>query len=140
MSVAKKAVDSTIRKILVYTFEIIAAIILMVLICVPLVFSIPMWFQWVLFGTAPSEMLLNPAIMFGAGGAVWVIVFLGLVSFILAYPYLMRISSSGESDDELEEKKESDESPDEETDEKEIEIEDIIEEEDTVEEEMELED
>ena len=126
MSVAKKAVDSTIRTILVYAVEIIAAIILLVLLCFPLVFAIPMWFQWVIFGTASSEMLLNPVTMFGAGTAVWITVILGLFSILLAYPYLMKIGSSGVSDKTEEE---ADASLEEESGDDEIEIEDILEEE-----------
>ncbi|MGY5876043.1 MAG: hypothetical protein RTU30_09875 [Candidatus Thorarchaeota archaeon] len=99
MSVAKKAVDSTLRKILTYTAEIIASLILLILICIPLAFAIPIWFQHVFFGTPSAETLFNPILMFGPGGAVWLTVILGLVSFILGYPYILKLLPSG-SDDE----------------------------------------
>jgi hypothetical protein len=109
---AKKAVDSTIRKILVYTAEIIMAIILLVLICLPLVFTIPMWFQWVLFQTPSADLWFNPVIMFGAGGAAWLTVFIGLVSLVLSYPYVMKMlpgSTDEEDEDEEEEEEEAEE-------------------------------
>ena len=67
MSAAKKAVDSTLRKILIYTAEIIMSIILLVVICIPLVFGVPIWFQTVVFGAARSELVINPVAWFGAG-------------------------------------------------------------------------
>jgi len=109
VSVAKKAVDSTIRKVLVYTAEIIMAIILLVLVCLPLAFAIPLWFQWVLFGTQSADLWLNPLTLFGAGGAVWVTAFLGLIGIILAYPYMMKMISDEKSEDVQSEEEEEEE-------------------------------
>ena len=109
--IAKKAVDSTIRKILVYTAEIIMAIILLIIICLPLLFTIPMWFQWVLFQTPSADLWFNPVIMFGAGGAVWITVFIGLVSLVLSYPYVMKMlpGAAGETVEAEEEEEEEEE-------------------------------
>jgi hypothetical protein len=127
VSVAKKAVDSTIRRILVYTVEIFAAIILLVLVCLPLVFAIPIWFQWVFFGTTGGDLLLNPITLFGAGGAVWVTAFLGLVSMIFAYPYLMKIASSGDTEETVEEEEEEEAEEEDEEAEQEVEAEEDVE-------------
>ncbi len=67
-----------------------------------------MWFQYVIFGTPSVEILFNPILIFGPGGAVWITVILGLLSFILGYPYVLKLLPRDsvdeiESDDEVEE-------------------------------------
>ena len=69
LSVAKKAVDSTLRRILNYTAEIIMSIILLVLICIPLAFVIPMWFQTIGLGIPRTELALDPVQWFGTDSA-----------------------------------------------------------------------
>lgn len=106
MSAAKKAVDSTLRKILIYTAEIIMSIILLVVICIPLAFGVPIWFQTVVFGAARSELVVNPVAWFGAGGAFWITLLLSLVSIFIGYFYVYRLVPSTVSDEEEEEEEE----------------------------------
>lgn len=106
MSMAKKAVDSTFRKLLNYTAEIIISIILLVTICIPLAFTIPMWFQHVFFNVPRTELTINPAEWWGLDGAFWVTVFLGLVSISIGYLYIMKMNPGVTSDDEEEEEEE----------------------------------
>ena len=91
MSIAKKAVDSTLKRILIYTGEIIASIILLIVICLPLVFSVPMWIQRVLFDTPVSELVVNPLAWFGSAGFVLVIAGLAVISMIIGYPFVMKM-------------------------------------------------
>lgn len=91
MSVAKKAVDSVLKRILVYTAEIIASIILLIIICLPMVFMIPMWLQIVLFHTSVADLVANPIVLFGSAGSFAITVGLGIVSFVLGYPYLLKL-------------------------------------------------
>lgn len=96
MSVAKKAVDSTLRKLAIYTLEITASIILLILICLPLVFTVPMWIQRVAFGTAPADLIVNPVSWFGYTGAFLITIGLAIISLILGYPYIMRLLPGAE--------------------------------------------
>lgn len=91
MSVAKKAVDSTIRRILKYTAEIILSIILLVVICIPLGFVVPMWLQAFLLGRPRTELALDPVRWFGLDGATWLTILLGFVSFVLGYVFILRL-------------------------------------------------
>ncbi|MHA1960840.1 MAG: hypothetical protein ACW99U_11440 [Candidatus Thorarchaeota archaeon] len=100
MTMAKKAVDSTVRRLLTYTAEIIMSIILLVLICLPLAFTIPMWVQLVVFDVPRSGLFLDPVGMFGADGAIVVTVALSLVGLILGYPYLRKMLPSAADEDE----------------------------------------
>ena len=93
MSVAKKAVDSTIRKILSYTAEIILSIILLIIICLPLVFVVPMWLQHVLLGVPRGSLLLDPVALFGLDGAFWITSLLGLISIGLGFLFVSRSES-----------------------------------------------
>jgi H+/Cl- antiporter ClcA len=104
MSAAKKAVDSTFRKILIYTAEIIMSIILLIVICIPVAFGIPIWFQTVVFGAARAELVINPIAWFGEAGAFWVTLLLSLVSIFLGYVYVYRLvpSAAGEEEEEPE--------------------------------------
>ena len=101
MSIAKKAVDSTVKKILVYTAEIIASFILLVIICLPLAFTIPMWVQKVFLGSASADYLINPVAWFGVAGAVGATILLAIPSLIFGYLTITKmIDSSSDSDDE----------------------------------------
>ncbi|MFW9832568.1 MAG: hypothetical protein ACFFEK_01100 [Candidatus Thorarchaeota archaeon] len=109
LSVAKKAVDSTFRKILKYTAEIIASIFLLVIICIPLVFVIPMWLEHIVLGIPRAELVFDPVHLFGFGGAFWLTLFLGLVSFVLGYLFIIRMKAGIVSEVEQEDEEESDE-------------------------------
>jgi hypothetical protein len=100
---AKKAVDSTLRRILNYTAEILISIILLITISIPLAFTIPMWFQYVFFNVPRTELTINPAEWWGLDGAFWVTVFLGLVSIGIGYLYIMKMNPGVTGDDEEEE-------------------------------------
>ena len=119
LSVAKKAVDSTLRRILNYTAEIILSIILLVIICIPLVFVIPMWFQHIALGLPRPELALDPVHWFGLDGAVWLTLLIGLVSFAIGYAFILRLKPGTIAEDEPEEEKP--EPDEEELDEEEIE-------------------
>ena len=137
MSGAKKAVESTARKILVYTAEIIMSIILLVIICLPLAFTIPMWFQTIGLGLPRSSVILDPIAMFGVEGAFAATLALTIASFLLGYFYLYRLIPEGPSeevDEGLEEEFEEELDIEEEADDAAIE-EAIYDEEDSVEEE-----
>ncbi|TFG12452.1 hypothetical protein EU537_09205 [Candidatus Thorarchaeota archaeon] len=97
MSGARKAVDSTIRRILVYTAEIIASIILLIIICLPLAFVVPMWIQQVVFGTPTAQLLVNPIAWFGPVGAVFITLGLGGVSSVVGYLYVTRLLLTGDT-------------------------------------------
>jgi hypothetical protein len=133
LSVAKKAVDSTFRKILNYTTEIIASILLLVIICIPLVFVVPMWLQHIVLGIPRAELALDPIHLLGFGGAFWLTLLLGLVSFALGYLFILRMKPGIVSEDEQEDEEEPDEEYEvaEEEEEEEEEAEPEVEEEET---------
>jgi len=91
VSTAKRAFDSTLRRVLNYTAEIIMSIILLIIVCIPLAFTIPMWLQNVLIGTPRTEMTINLVAWFGYDGALWITLLLGLVSFFLSYVYVLKM-------------------------------------------------
>jgi TRAP-type C4-dicarboxylate transport system permease small subunit len=137
LSVAKKAVDSTLRKILNYTAEIIASIILLVVICIPLAFVIPMWFQHIALGLPRDGLALDPVHWVGLDGAFWLTLVLGLVSFAIAYVFVLRMKPGTitvDEPDEEEPEEDEDEDEEEEPEEEELEAEEVEEE---VEEELE---
>ena len=118
VTMAKKAVDSTLKRILNYTAEIIMSIILLVTICIPLAFTIPMWFQHVIFDVPRPDLTINPAAWFGLDGTLWITLGLALVSIVIAYLYIIKLKPGVTSDsvkDEPEDVKEVDEAVDEET-------------------------
>jgi hypothetical protein len=120
LSGAKKAVESTARKILVYTAEIIMSIILLVIICLPLAFTIPMWLQTIGLGVPRASVFLDPVAMFGAEGAFVVTLALTIVSLLVGYFYVYKLIPKGtseEEDDETEEEPEEELDVEEETDE-----------------------
>ena len=102
LSIAKKAVDSTIKRILVYTAEIVAAFILLVIICIPLIFTIPMWIQNVVFGSTSAEYLINPVAWFGMAGAVGITLLLAIPSLVLGYITVAKMGTGVDSDDDEE--------------------------------------
>ncbi len=143
LSVAKKAVDSTIRRILNYTAEIFLSIILLVLICIPLAFVIPMWFQVVVLGTPRAAVALDPVRWFGIDGSFWFTLLLSLVSFFVAYVFLLKLKpgvsaaeplSVEEEDEPSEDEPEEIEEEEEEVEEEEEEVEEEVEEEEEEEE------
>jgi hypothetical protein len=109
-------VDSTIRRILKYTSEILISIILLILISLPLVFTVPMWVQEIVLGVPSENLAVNPIAWFGAFTTFVITIGLGILSFILGYLFLYRFIPPREVT--AEKTKESDES---ETDEKETE-------------------
>ena len=129
LSVAKKAVDSTLRRILSYTAEIIMSIILLVLICIPLAFVIPMWFQTIGLGVPRNELSLDPVHWIGADGTVWLILILSLVSFVLAYAYILKMKPGIVGGDEPKEEDEPEDDEEEEEPEavEEEELEEVVE-------------
>ncbi len=98
VTMAKKAVDSTLKRILNYTAEIIMSIILLVTICIPLAFTIPMWFQHVIFDVPRPELTINPAAWFGLDGTLWITLGLALVSIVIAYLYILKLKPGVTSD------------------------------------------
>jgi hypothetical protein len=102
LSVAKKAVDSTIRKILSYTAEIVLSIILLIIICLPLVFVVPMWLEHVLLGVPRGSLLLDPVVLLGLDGTFWVTSLLGLISIALGFLFVRRTESRfAEAEEEM---------------------------------------
>ncbi len=112
MSIAKKAVDSTVKKILVYTAEIIASFILLVIICIPLAFTIPMWVQKVFFSSPSTDYIINPVAWFGVGGAVGATILLAIPSVIFGYLTVMKMTSTGSDSDDKDESDDEDETED----------------------------
>ena len=109
MSKAKNAIDSTFRRILAYTYEIILSAILLVIICLPLAFTVPMWVQHVLLDTPLSNLFVNPNAWFGSGGTFWITIFLGIIATALGYVMVLKLSPGGEEDDEADSSETSEE-------------------------------
>jgi len=127
---AKRAVDSTFRRILNYTAEIIISIILLVTICIPLAFTIPMWLQHVFFNVPRPDLTINPALWWGLDGTLWITLFLGLVSLSIGYLYIMKMNpgvASIKDEEEDEDEDEYDDEDEEETESADIEITDVTE-------------
>jgi len=100
LSKAKNAIDSTFRRILAYTYEIVLSAIILVIITLPLVFTVPMWVQHVLLGTPLSNLLINPNAWFGSGGTFWITILLGIVAFALGYVMVLKLSPGSEEAEE----------------------------------------
>jgi Ca2+/Na+ antiporter len=103
VSTARHAIDSTFRRVLSYAAEIIISIILLVIICIPLVFALPMWLEHVLFGVPRTELSINLVAWFGYDGTLWLTLLLGLVSVSLGYLYILKMkpgSTSADTDEE----------------------------------------
>ena len=105
LSKAKNAIDSTFRRILAYTYEIILSAIILVIITLPLAFTVPMWVQHVLLDTPISDLFVNPNAWFGSGGTFWVTIFLGIVAFALGYVMVLKLSPGGEEAEETDSSK-----------------------------------
>jgi energy-converting hydrogenase Eha subunit A len=93
MSDTLSRVKESVKRILMYTAEIIASIILLVLVSLPLVFVVPMWIESVVFGTPIGDLAINPVQWFGAHLTFWIEVGLALFSFLLLQAYLVRIDT-----------------------------------------------
>ena len=119
MSKAKNAIDSTFRRILAYTYEIILSAIILVIICLPLAFTVPMWIQHVLLDTPLSDLLINPNAWFGSGGTLSITMLLGIVAIVLGYVMVLKLSPGNEKADVVD----SDEAPEEEEEDEEEEAE-----------------
>jgi len=75
------------------------SIILLVVICIPLVFVIPMWLQTIALGIPRTELALDPARWIGSDGSFWLTLLLGLVSFALGYVYIIKMKPGTISED-----------------------------------------
>jgi hypothetical protein len=84
------------------------SIILLAIICIPLIFVIPMWFETIVFGTSRDELAINPIRWFGYDGASWLTLLLVLVSFGIGYFYILKLKP-GVVSEETEEEIEADE-------------------------------
>jgi TRAP-type C4-dicarboxylate transport system permease small subunit len=91
VSATKNAINSTFRKILNYTAEIIMSVFLLIIICIPLVFTIPMWLQFMLTNVPIDQLPINPVEWFGYEGTFWLTLFLGLISSSVGYAYIIKI-------------------------------------------------
>lgn len=93
MSDTLSRVKDSIKRVLMYTAEIIASVVLLVLVSLPLVFIVPMWIESVVFGTAIGDLAINPVRWFGAHLTFWIEVGLAMFSFLLLQAYLVRIDT-----------------------------------------------
>lgn len=85
MAMAKKAVDSTIKRILIHTAEIMLSIVLLIEIFLPVIFVAPVWIEQVVFGTPSGSAIFNPIAWFGVNGTIVVLLALALVSMLIGY-------------------------------------------------------
>lgn len=99
MSSAKKAIDSTVKRILVYTAEIIMSVVLLVIICLPLAFVVPMWIQRIVLGVPASNLAVNPVSWFGLMGAVVITCLLAIAGALVAIVYTQRFLAPGASEE-----------------------------------------
>ncbi|TFF91208.1 hypothetical protein EU545_05105 [Candidatus Thorarchaeota archaeon] len=99
MSSAKKAIDSTIKRVLVYTAEIVMSVILLVIICPPLAFVVPMWLQQIALGVPATALAIDPISWFGLTGAVVVTCLLAIVAGVVSTLYLQRLLESRGSEE-----------------------------------------
>lgn len=77
--------------VLNYTAEIIMSIVLLLIICIPLIFTIPMWFQHIIAGTPLNQLSINLIEWFGYDGTFWLTLLLGLISFSIGYVYILKM-------------------------------------------------
>ncbi|MGV9168498.1 MAG: hypothetical protein ACOC38_00985 [Promethearchaeia archaeon] len=91
MSETLSKIKESFKRVLVYTAEILASMILLLLVSLPLSFIVPMWIQSVVFGTAFGDLTINPIKLFGAHLTFWIEVGMALSSFLLLQAYLVRI-------------------------------------------------
>lgn len=100
------------------------SIFLLVIICIPIAFVIPMWFQTIALGIPRTELALDPVHWIGADGAFWLTLLLGLVSFVVGYTYILRMKPGTIAEDKPVEVEE----PEEDEEEEELEAADVEEE------------
>jgi len=97
MSVARRVVDSTFQKVLTHIGEVVRSIILLIIVCLPLVFALPMWIQHFVFDVPFSSLTINPVAWFGTSSAVLLILFLAAVSLVLGYVYASKMIPTSET-------------------------------------------
>jgi hypothetical protein len=100
MSTAKKSADGAGKRIVLDVADVLTSIVLLVMICVPLAFVIPMWIQYVLLRTPASSLELNPIVGFGFLGALGATLALAAASVLIGYVFLMRMKPKAEPQDE----------------------------------------
>ncbi len=91
-----------------------------------------MWFQFVVLGLPRTGLALDPLVWFGLDGAFGLTVLLGLISFVVAYVYILKMKPgvAAVAVDEPVEEVVEDEPSDE--DDEEVEVEEEVEEEEEV--------
>jgi hypothetical protein len=99
MSSAKKVIDSTVKRVLIYTAEIIMSIVLLVIVCLPLAFAVPMWIQQIAFGVPGSNLAVDPIAWFGFTGATVVTALLAIAAALLASFYMQHVIGSDSSEE-----------------------------------------
>ncbi len=85
MAIAKKAVDSTIKRLLIHTAEILLSIVILIEICLPILFVAPMWIEQIVFGTPTESTIYNPVAWFGLNATLTIVLALTLVSLLMGY-------------------------------------------------------
>lgn len=78
-------------------------------LCIPLAFTIPMWFEHIFFNVPRSNLAINPVHWWGLDGTFWVTLLLGLVSLTLGYLYLIKIKPGDVYDTEEDEEEDEEE-------------------------------
>ncbi len=110
---------------------------------IPLLFVIPMWFQFVVLGAPRTGLALDPLVWFGLDGAFWLTLLLGFISFVVAYVYILKMKPGVAAvavDEPVEEVVEDEPSDEDDEEVEEEEVEEEVEEEEVVVEEAEEED
>jgi len=100
MSAAKNLVGSAAKRIFTYVAEIIMSAVLLVVICLPLAFAIPMWIQYIIFRVPAASLALNPVSWFGFFGTLAIMVLLAAASVIVGYMYVIAVKPKTRSAEE----------------------------------------
>ena len=58
-----------------------------------------MWLQNIVFGTPTDELMVDPVVWFGYGGAFWLTLIIAMVSIFIGYIYLHTIIPSSSTDE-----------------------------------------
>ncbi|RDE13939.1 MAG: hypothetical protein C4K47_05040 [Candidatus Thorarchaeota archaeon] len=90
MSTPKKSAAGTGSRVVTELADIIMSIVLLLIICLPLVFVVPMWIQYTLLRVPASNLALNPLSLFGYLGAVAVMLGLSAASILIGYVYVIK--------------------------------------------------
>ncbi len=85
MAIAKKAVDSTIKRILIHTAEIVFSIVLLIEISLPVIFAAPVWMEQVVLGIPYESAIYKPIAWFGVNFTIVIILALTIFSLALGY-------------------------------------------------------